>query len=124
MGRCPPDEIFRDASVYQLLQLVQLLLLHLMKWLQPFLAPICFVLAWSVVALGIWQVIATARDSVQRAKTMHRIPCSDCAFFTNQAVLKCPLHPTEALSEEAIGCLDFETANPILAAHERLTPSD
>lgn len=110
--------------MYQLLQLVHLILLQLMKWLQPYLGPICFVLAWSIVAMGIWQVIATARDSVQRAKTMHRIPCSDCAFFTNQAVLKCPLHPTTALSEEAIGCMDFEADNPVVAAHERLKASD
>lgn len=108
------------CSVYQLLQLVHLLLLHLMNWLQPYLAPICFILAWSVVVLGLWQIITATRDSVQRAQTMHRIPCAECTFFTNQAVLTCPLHPTQAMSEEAIGCLDFETANPTLAAYQRL----
>ena len=91
-----------------------------MQWLQPYLGPICFVLAWSVVILGIWQVIATTRDSVQRAQTMHKIPCSDCAFFTNQAVLKCSLHPATAMTEDAIDCFDFETSNPTLAAHQRL----
>ena len=106
--------------MYQLLQLVHLMLLYLMRWLQPYLGPICFVLAWSLVGLGLWQVIMATRDSVQQARTMHKIPCADCSFFTNQAVLKCPLHPSQALSEDAIGCLDFETANPTLAAHERL----
>ena len=110
--------------MYQLLELVHLILLHLMNWLQPYLGPICFVVAWSVVALGLWQVIVTARDSVQRARTMHRIPCADCSFFTNQAVLKCPVHPSQAMSEEAINCPDFETANPVLAAHERLKASE
>ena len=110
--------------MYQLLELIHLILLHVMSWLQPYLGPICFCLAWSVVFLGLWQVIAATRDGVQRAQTMHRIPCSDCSFFTNQAVLKCPLHPTEAMSEEAIDCLDFEVANPTLAAHQRLKATD
>lgn len=110
--------------MYQLLQLVHLILLHLMQWLQPYLGPICFVFAWSLVALGLWQVIVATRDGVQRARIMHRIPCSDCSFFTNQAVLKCPLHPTQALSEEAIGCTDFESANPTSAAYQRLKTSD
>lgn len=106
--------------MYQLLQLVHVIVLHLMTWLQPYLGPICLVVAWSVVVLGIWQMVAATRDSVQRAQTMHRIPCAGCRFFTNQAVLKCSLHPTLAMSEDAIGCLDFETANPTLAACQRL----
>ncbi|MBX2864639.1 MAG: hypothetical protein KTR27_13910 [Leptolyngbyaceae cyanobacterium MAG.088] len=106
--------------MYQLIQLFHLILLHLMQWLQPYLGPVCLVLAWSIVAMGIWQVIAATRDGVQRAQTMHRIPCSDCSFFTNQAVLKCPLHPSTALSEEAIDCSDFEIANPTVAAQQRL----
>ncbi|MEL6229539.1 MAG: hypothetical protein AAFX51_07630 [Cyanobacteria bacterium J06636_28] len=112
------------TPMYQLLQLVHVLLLYLMNWLQPYLGPICLVVAWSMVILGLWQVIAATRDGVQRAQTMHRIPCSNCSFFTNQAVLKCPLHPAQALSEEAIGCMDFETANPTAAAYERLKASD
>ena len=110
--------------MYQLLQVVHVLLLYLMSWLQPYLVPICLVVAWSMVILGIWQVVAATRDSVQRARTMHSIPCSSCSFFTNQAVLKCPIHPTQALSEDAIGCMDFETANPTLAACQRLKDSD
>ena len=110
--------------MYQLLELVHLILLHLMSWLQPYLGPICFVIAWSVVALGLWQVVVASRDGFQRARTMHRIPCADCGFFTNQAVLKCPLHPSQAMSEEAIDCPDFETANPTLAAHQRLKALD
>lgn len=110
--------------MYQLFQLVHVMLLYVMSRLQPYLGPICIVVAWSMVILGIWQVIAATRDGVQRAQTMHRIPCSDCSFFTNQAVLKCPLHPTQALSEEAIGCRDFETANPTQAAYQRMKAAD
>ena len=110
--------------MYQLLQLIHAILLYVMTWLQPYLGPICIIIAWSMVALGIWQVVAATRDGVQRAQTMHRIPCADCSFFTNQAVLKCPLHPNQAMSEEAIDCTDFETANPTQAAYQRLKTSD
>ena len=109
-----------EVPVYQLIQLVQAILLQVMQWLQPYLGPICFVLAWSVVILGIWQVIAATRDGVRHAQTMHRIPCSDCSFFTNEAVLKCPLHPKTAMSADAIDCPDFELANPTMAAQQRL----
>lgn len=36
------------------------------------------------------------------------MPCSRCAFFTGSYHLKCTVHPCKALSEEAIGCLDYE----------------
>ncbi len=106
--------------MYQVLQLIHSLVARCMMWLQPYLGPVCFVVAWLLVLLGLWQTIAAMRDSVRRAKTMHQIPCADCAFFTNHSALKCSLHPHQALSEEAIGCGDFETANPTLAAHQRI----
>lgn len=66
-------------------------------------------IAWSVVALGLWQVIAAGRETVRRSQAMHEIPCADCQFFTNDHRLKCPVHPHAALTAEAIGCRDFET---------------
>jgi RNA polymerase subunit RPABC4/transcription elongation factor Spt4 len=51
---------------------------------------------------------------------MHQIPCADCQFFTHNMRLKCPVHPTEALSEQAIGCTDFYHADPTLAAQLKL----
>jgi RNA polymerase subunit RPABC4/transcription elongation factor Spt4 len=40
---------------------------------------------------------------------MHQIPCANCQFFTRDYHLKCTVHPAQALTEEAIGCGDFET---------------
>jgi hypothetical protein len=39
---------------------------------------------------------------------LHQIPCPDCMYFTGDYRLKCPVHPIEALSEEALNCKDFE----------------
>lgn len=102
--------------VYQILLLIHLILLKVFQFLQPYLAPICLVLAWSVVILGVWNVVAATRAGIENAKTLHQIPCADCKFFTNSHHLKCPVHPAEAMTETAIGCSDFELADPIAAA--------
>jgi len=39
---------------------------------------------------------------------LHNIPCTRCVFFTGDYRLKCTVRPCQALSEDAIHCLDFE----------------
>lgn len=85
-------------------------LLHkLIQAIQPVLVPICFVVGWATIAIGAWSLWSAARDSFRRARRMHEIPCADCQYFSGNYVLKCPLHPKEALSEAAIACRDFES---------------
>ncbi|MEL6246866.1 MAG: hypothetical protein AAFN18_09065 [Cyanobacteria bacterium J06554_6] len=105
--------------MYAFLQLIHVFLLWFFTQLQPYLTPICFVVAWSLVILGGWQLIAATRDSLSQAQTMHQIPCADCRFFTNSHHLKCPVHPSQAMTRAAIGCGDFETANAVHAAIQR-----
>jgi hypothetical protein len=99
--------------MFQFLQLIQLIAIKLVQLIQPFLVPICFVLAWGLLAITAWNIVAATRDGVKRAKVMHQIPCSECRYFTNSHLLKCPLHPKIALSEAAIDCRDFEASNPL-----------
>lgn len=82
-----------------------------LQLIHPIFVPLCFVLAWGIVGVGMWSVWAALRDSVQRARRMHQIPCAGCRYFSGDYLLKCPVHPQEALSEAAIGCPDFEPAN-------------
>jgi hypothetical protein len=82
-------------------------LIHL---IQPALVPVCFGLAWLFVGLIFWSVWSAVRDAVGDAKQMHEIPCANCVFFTNTHYLKCPVHPTSALSIEAINCPDYRSA--------------
>lgn len=63
---------------------------------------------WSFVTLSIWSILKNSSKCVNNLKRLHQIPCSNCAFFTNDYRLKCTVHPLKALSEEAIGCQDFE----------------
>ena len=78
--------------------------------IQPFLVPVCFVIAWMTLLFGLWSVWSALWDGFRRAQQMHQIPCSECQYFSGNYLLKCPLHPKEALSEAAIGCRDFESS--------------
>lgn len=82
---------------------------ELIQLIQPLLVPLCFVVAWATVLFTVWGVWSAMRDGVRRAQRMHQIPCSECQYFSGNYLLKCPLHPKEALSESAIDCRDFES---------------
>lgn len=93
-----------------MLQLLHLIVRGLIHWIEPVLVPLCFGLAWLLVALIFWSVWAAMRDAVNHAKQMHEIPCAHCQFFTNSHYLKCPVHPDIALSTDAINCPDYHPA--------------
>ncbi len=86
-----------------------LALRQLLHGLEPILVPLCFVMAWVTVGSVLWSLFAMLRDGFKRAQTMHQIPCSQCRYFSGNYLLKCPVHPQQALSEAAIGCPDFES---------------
>ena len=96
--------------MYAFIQLFHILIYRLIQVIQPILVPLCFVVAWATVGLGIWNIFSAMRSSVEQAQRMHQIPCSKCQYFSGNYALKCPVHPYEALSEAAINCLDFEDA--------------
>lgn len=83
------------------------LLYPLIHAFQPVLAPLCFVTAWVLVVLLMWTIWIAARDGIATVKRLHQIPCANCQFFTDDYLLKCAVHPTFALTEEAINCSDF-----------------
>lgn len=67
------------------------------------------VFLWAFVLFtSIWRISRLSKEAVAHLKNIHQIPCADCAFFTGEYYLKCPLHPIIALSEKAINCQDFE----------------
>jgi len=76
--------------------------------MQPFQVPLCFLFAWAIVIISASSLWGAVRDTVNRSKQMHQIPCANCQFFTRDYHLKCTVHPSIALSEEAINCTDFE----------------
>ncbi len=60
-----------------------------------------------VIIIG-WSIWSAVHDTIARSRQMHRIPCADCQFFTKDYHLKCTVHPSSALTEDAINCPDFQ----------------
>jgi hypothetical protein len=88
------------------------LLKPILNAIQVFLVPICFISAWAIVALVVLSVWNAFRDTALKARQLHRIPCSNCRFFTTSYHLKCTVHPSNALTEDAINCPDYESSKP------------
>jgi len=57
----------------------------------------------------VWSLWSGCRDVVKGSQRLHKIPCSDCQYFTDSHLLKCTLHPYIALTEDAIECTDYES---------------
>ena len=83
------------------------LLYFIVKALQPYLAPICLLCAWGLVAIAAWSLLSMLRDGVAKVKHLHKIPCANCRYFTGDYHLKCTVRPSTALSEDAINCADY-----------------
>jgi hypothetical protein len=63
--------------------------------------------AWTVLALGLVQVLRMLTEGTAHARRLHQIPCADCQYFSGDYTLKCALHPSRAGTLEAIDCGDF-----------------
>lgn len=90
-----------------LIQSIAWLIVRSAQLIQPLVVPLCFITAWAALGMAVWSIMAAARQGVAIARQMHQIPCAECRYFTNSAFLKCPIHPTAALSEQAIDCPDY-----------------
>jgi hypothetical protein len=85
-------------------------LLHPIFAVQPLFVLVRFVCAWGFIIFVGWTVWLMVREAANQASKMHQIPCSNCKFFTNDYTLKCTVHPSIALTEAAIHCPDYRSA--------------
>lgn len=73
-----------------------------------FLGPVGFIVSWTVLFLMLSKVGTVARNEIfVSVKRLHRLPCRNCQFFTNNAYLKCAVNPTLVLTEKAFDCSDY-----------------
>jgi hypothetical protein len=77
------------------------------KTYNSYFQPIYFLITWGFLGLLLWTFIIGLRDIKKRGEIMHKIPCSQCQYFTNDHRLKCTLQPLIANTELAIDCPDF-----------------
>lgn len=73
-----------------------------------FMTIVCSLFAWG---LGVGCLCSSGVALVEgwkHLRRLHQVPCSRCIYFTGDYNLKCTVRPCSALTETAIGCLDFE----------------
>lgn len=88
--------------------------------IKPLAFPAYCICTLTLIALFLWSICKATKDGIERLQRLHQIPCAGCAFFTGDYRLKCTVHPVKALSEEALGCLDYEpTASCTATVYEK-----
>lgn len=68
----------------------------------------CCLIISTLSGLFFWNLWKVVKAGISQLKRLHQVPCSGCVFFTGDYRLKCTVHPSKALSEDALNCLDFE----------------
>ena len=73
-----------------------------------FLSPVGFIISWMVFFV-ILQKIRALLDykMVFPAKVLHKLPCKNCSFYSNNHYLKCAVNPSIVLTEEAMNCSEY-----------------
>lgn len=74
-----------------------------------FLAPICFMIVWAVVVFTVAALckVADKKGGIATINRFEQVPCRNCRFFSNSHHLKCAVHPSTALTEQALDCSDY-----------------
>ncbi len=72
------------------------------------LAPICFLAMTCVIMfLKLSNACKPAQNRSTTLKSLHQVPCKNCRFFTDNQYLKCAVHPSTVLKQQAINCPDY-----------------
>jgi hypothetical protein len=71
------------------------------------LIPISFMIVWSIIVFMYSDVWIVARHEIFTIFHLYQVPCRKCQFFKNNPYLRCAVHPTTALTSEAIHCSDY-----------------
>ncbi|MEA5507288.1 hypothetical protein VB735_30185 [Halotia wernerae UHCC 0503] len=72
------------------------------------LAPVGLLSSWVIFFL-ILRKIRTALDNkmVFEVKGLHKVPCKNCQFYSNNNYLKCAVKPDIVMTEEAKDCSEY-----------------
>lgn len=70
--------------------------------------PLAFVMGWGVVFFVLSKSWMVARHELtSNLKRFHKVPCSNCKFFSANPYLKCAVNPSIALTEKAADCSEY-----------------
>ncbi|MEH2414595.1 hypothetical protein [Nostoc sp.] len=81
-----------------------------------FLAHISFMIVWGIVVFLVSYACkaiedppenAAHKDEIVSTKHLQQHPCKNCQFFNSNYYLKCAVHPSIALTQQALNCSDY-----------------
>lgn len=80
-----------------------------MPYVPLVLAPTSFMIVWALIVFSVSALCKNAQDKdrIVTYNCCNELPCRDCRFFNNNSHLKCAVHPSTALTEQAINCSDY-----------------
>lgn len=77
-----------------------------------FLSPAGFIISWMVFFIILRKIRALLDyKMVFPAKVLHKLPCKNCSFYSNNHYLKCAVNPSIVLTEEAMNCSEYSPSN-------------
>jgi cellobiose-specific phosphotransferase system component IIC len=62
---------------------------------------------FSTICMLIYACFPKSRKYSSNFNLLNSVPCRRCQYFSNNAHLKCTIHPTTAMTKEAINCRDY-----------------
>ncbi|MUG98366.1 hypothetical protein F7734_41105 [Scytonema sp. UIC 10036] len=75
------------------------------------LAPICFMVVWFsvvfIVSISCKFIATQNKNKTVTSNVLQHVPCEKCLYFNNNYLLKCAVHPSIALTKEALNCSDY-----------------
>ncbi|MBN3908135.1 MAG: hypothetical protein HWQ35_16780 [Nostoc sp. NMS1] len=76
------------------------------------LSPVGFLIGWIVFFLILQKIRAFLDEKmVISINGLHKLPCKNCRFYSNNHYLKCAVNPSIVLTEEAINCSEYSPNN-------------
>jgi hypothetical protein len=81
------------------------------------LSPIGFIIGWIVFFLVLRKIKDFLNEKmVFSIKGVHKVPCKNCRFYSNNHYLKCAVNPSIVLTEEAMSCSEYSPSNKIFSS--------
>ncbi len=72
------------------------------------LSPVGLIMGWIVFFLILRKIQAFLDEKMFfTIKSLHKVPCKNCRFYSNNHYLKCAVNPSVVLTEEAMSCSEY-----------------
>ncbi|RCJ23176.1 hypothetical protein A6S26_01055 [Nostoc sp. ATCC 43529] len=76
------------------------------------LSPLGFIIGWVVFLLVLQKIRSFLdRKMVFPTNSLHKVPCKNCRFYSNNNYIKCAVKPSIVLTEEAMNCPEYSPSN-------------